>query len=159
MNKSSQNKLSSIATALLSFSVVLFWCTQTVYALNILDSDLNSNGIVDSTETEVVVTSNKSLPQGEYYFNNLTITNKATLTFVGDPLSQDPFKGVKINATNISVSLGSRISADGQGYISGPGTSLVPGTSVGASYGGYGGGNSATSTYGSAMMPMDLGSG
>ncbi|KKS27718.1 MAG: hypothetical protein UU88_C0003G0046 [Parcubacteria group bacterium GW2011_GWC1_42_11] len=144
---------------LLSLFVVLFWGTQTVYALNILDSDLNSNGIIDSTETEVVVTSNKSLQSGEYNFGNLTITNNAVLTLVGDPLSPDQFKGVKINATNISVSFGSRISADGQGYISGPGTSLVPGISVGASYGGSGGGNSATSTYGSAMTPMDLGSG
>lgn len=159
MNKFTQKRLRPNIGILLSFLFALLCGTQTAYALTVLDSDLNSNGIVDSTETEIIVTSNKSLPAGEYNFNNLTVTNNTTLTLVGDPLSVGTFKGVKINATNIAVSSGSRISADGQGYQFGPGTSLVPSVSAGASYGGTGGGNISTSTYGSAMMPMDLGSG
>lgn len=155
----------TIGVAVRCFIVVLFslftlsfYGLQTTYALNILDSDLNNNGIVDSTEVEVIVTTSKSLLAGEYNFNNLIITNNATLTLEGAPLSADTFKGVKINAVNVTITLGSRISSDGKGYSSGPGT-LGPGSDAGASYGGVGGGNTATSTYGSATMPTDLGSG
>lgn len=137
--------------------------TRTVNVVDVVDplmiissSDLNKNGIVDSTEAEVIVDSSMSLPHGEYNFNNLTITNNATLTLEGDPLSTDSFKGVKINAINITISSGSHISADGQGYSVGPGAGSG---SIPASYGGAGGGNTATSTYGSAIKPLDLGSG
>jgi len=118
-------------------------------------SDLNGNGIPDSQEEDVVVTSNVSLPAGEYNFNNLTITNNATVTAEGDENSADSFKGVKINAINLTITSGSSISADRNGYGTGPGAG---GWQSGASYGGVGHGNPASSTYGSAMHPLDLGS-
>lgn len=133
--------------------------------VNILDavttlaySDLNGNGTADSDEEEVVVLSNASLPAGEYRFNNLVITASSTLTLMSNLTASTTFRGVKITARNITVDSGSSISVDMQGYdqsISGPGVAIYPG---GASYGGAGHGNTATSVYGSATQPTELGS-
>lgn len=117
-------------------------------------SDLNKNGLADSEELEVVATSTVSLLAGEYHFHNLTITNNATIVAGGDPSSASLFKGVKIVADNLTVTAGSAISANGQGSSAG-----TSGAVTTASYGGVGGDNTATSTYGSAIMPVDLGSG
>lgn len=119
--------------------------------------DLNGNGILDKDEAEVVVTSTISLPAGEYFFNNLTLTNRAILIAQGDADASSSFKGVKITATNLIINLGSGISADGQGYVAGPGAS--PSVGIGASHGGVGGNNAPGTRYGSAVMPLDLGSG
>ena len=51
-----------------------------VYAGDITPLDLNGNGIPDSTEPEIVVSTNTSLPAGEYSFNNLIISPGVTLT-------------------------------------------------------------------------------
>ncbi len=125
-------------------------------------SDLNLNGVSDSEENEVIVSSSKSLPAGEYNFQNLIIKTGAVLTLEGDPDSSESFKGVKINADNLTIETGSRISSDRQGYGGGMG----PGTptpeqhvSVSAGYGGAGYSNTEESIYGSALMPTDLGSG
>lgn len=120
--------------------------------------DLNGNGIADKDEAEVVVNSNVALPAGEYFFNNLVISNNSVLTAEGDPDSENLFKGVKINANNLTVTAGSAISADGEGYVPGssPGSSIYP--QAGASYGGVGG-SGGMNTYGSATHPTDLGSG
>lgn len=109
-------------------------------------SDLNVNDIEDRNENEVIVNSNQSLPAGEYRFKNLIISDNATLTLLGDELSVNSFKGVKIRANNITVNSGSYISADKQGYRDGPG---APTTDFGG----------ATHKYGSATRPTDLGSG
>ena len=98
------------------------------------------------------------LTAGEYNYDNLIITNNATLTLEGDPLSSNSFKGVKINAYNITIDSGATISADGQGYLLGPGTS-DDSYENGSSYGGVGGGATAKPVYGSAIEPVDLGSG
>ena len=127
-----------------------------VYAGDITPLDLNGNGIPDSTEPEIVVSTNTSLPAGEYSFNNLIIASGVTLTLEGDPDSSNDFKGVKINATNITVSYNAHISADGEGYVKGPGFTS---SDFGSSYGGVGGGNTSGSTYGSNTYPIDLGSG
>jgi hypothetical protein len=76
--------------------------------------------------------------------------------------------GVSIQAGNVTVAAGGAISADGQGYIVGQG----PGAGVagwggwpsgGGGYGGNGGtsdiGSSGGGTYGSELLPVDLGSG
>ncbi len=120
--------------------------------------DINQNGIADRTEAEVVVESNLTLPAGEYFFNNLTIRNGAIVTAESDYFSVSAFKGVKINAVNLTISSTSIMEANGRGYgyVSGPGTPDF--YTVGASYGGIGLQNSATSTYGSALRPLDLGS-
>ncbi|MFZ2253413.1 MAG: hypothetical protein WAW13_04590 [Minisyncoccia bacterium] len=123
--------------------------------------DLNNNGTLDSEEVEVVVDTNASLPAGEYTFKNLVITNAATLKLERNIDSPDFFKGVKINAENITIDEGAALSAsyeleNGANYGYGaPGESLYY---SGASYGGVGRGNTATSTYGSATKPTDLGS-
>ena len=121
-------------------------------------SDLNNNSIDDNIETEVIVNSNQSLEAGEYFFNNLIITNNATLTLQGDPNSNSVFKGVKINAINITIENSALISADRQGYypLSGPGTPPPELYTSGASYGGTGWNGGI---YGSAKYPKDLGSG
>ncbi len=144
----------NIIKILTIFGFVVFISPLSAYA-----SDLNSNSIDDSTEPEVIVSSNKTLPAGEYNFQNLILTNNATLTLQGDPgLSGSPlaFKGVKINAENITVNSGSRMSADGQGYTTGPGYTNYD---KGASYGGVGGGNTEASVYGGSFTPKELGSG
>jgi hypothetical protein len=102
---------------------------------------------------------NTTLAAGEYTYENLVITNDATLTLQGDPNSVNSFKGVKINAVNITIDPGSYISANLQGYGAGngPGVSLT--SNAGASYGGVGNGNTSSTIYGSATKPLDLGSG
>ena len=68
--------------------------------------------------------------------------------------------GVTLNAGSVQVDSGSSINADGQGYapLAGPGAAPV-GTTNGGSYGGLGGQQAATTIYGSATAPVDLGSG
>jgi hypothetical protein len=70
-------------------------------------------------------------------------------------------QGVTINASNVAVAVGGQISADSQGYVppggNNPGNG--PGSNGGGgAYGGLGGGGSGGTTYGSAVMPTDLGS-
>jgi hypothetical protein len=125
-------------------------------------SDLNNNGLEDESEVEVIVDSNKTLPAGNYLFGNLTLTNNATIIAEGDASSSNVFKGVKITAVNLTINSGSSINADGQGYGSdGPGSPLSVSVGVypGGSYGGVGGLNTSTSTYGSLTKPVDMGSG
>ena len=123
-------------------------------------SDLNDNGIADSEEVDVVMDANRSLPAGEYRFNNLTISNNAVLTLAGDTLSSNSFKGVKITAINLNINSGSSISADKKGYRAGTGPGASSEDSVGASHGGFSlRGEVFSTTYGSATKPIDLGSG
>jgi len=125
-------------------------------------TDLDQDGRLDHEDPEVIISTNQYLPAGEYTFQNLIITNNATLTLAGDQNSPNEFKGVKITAQNITVNSGAKISADGQGCrTTCPGTL---GSSGGAGYGGKGGDGrnapgSAGLTYGSALYPTDLGSG
>lgn len=127
-----------------------------------LYSDLNNNNIADSDEAEVIINTNRTLPAGAYRFNNLTIASSSVLTLEGNVASVDSFKGVKISAVNLTIDAGSSISADAKGYDSsgsGYGTPYANIYSAGASYGGVGFGNTASSTYGSATKPMNFGSG
>jgi len=103
------------------------------------------------------IDSDTTLVAGEYNYDNLIITNNAVLTLDSNRDSLDPFKGVKINAVNITIENGSSISAQSKGYANGPGTYAE--NSPGASYGGTGDKNISTSIYGSATKPIDLGSG
>ncbi|MGB2580665.1 MAG: immunoglobulin-like domain-containing protein, partial [Minisyncoccia bacterium] len=136
--------------------------TRTVNVVDIIEttpalfSDLNTNGIADADESDVIAISTMSLTAGEYHFNNLTITNNATLALSGDANSSSTFKGVKIVATNITIDAGSRISADAKGDT--PGAGFPSSIYAGGSHGGVGLNNTATSTYGSAKQPTTLGS-
>lgn len=113
---------------------------------------------VSHAATSVVISQNTTFAAGEYFFDSLTITSSSTLTLLGNPAATS-FKGVIIHAENLTVDSGSRISADGAGYGRGTGPGAPSYYRHGASYGGVGEGNAATSTYGSAMYPTELGSG
>jgi len=63
---------------------ISFGSMSTVQA-SILESDLNKNGIPDSTETSVIVAESSFLDTGEYQFNNLIIPSWITLILKGDP--------------------------------------------------------------------------
>jgi hypothetical protein len=67
-------------------------------------------------------------------------------------------KGVVITAGSMQIDASGSINADAQGYPAndGPGAGSY---TTGGSYGGAGGGQATTSTYGSAVSPVDLGSG
>lgn len=160
-----KNKKLIILFSFFFFLSAFFVFTTRIFALDtvtISPLDLNGNGIADKDEAEVIVNSSISLPTSEYYFNNLIITNNSVLTLEGDPTSLNTFKGVKINAVNITIDAGSSIFADGKGY--GPNQGPGAGKDVsaisnpGASYGGSSSGNS-DGIYGSATKPIDLGSG
>jgi len=125
--------------------------------INVVEPVVVAPIVVAPIYDDLIIDSNITLTPGEYFYNNLTITNNAVLTLEGDPLSTNSFKGVKINATNIIVDAGSKISADGQGYVSGLGSNTA--SDHGSSYGGRGGGDLAKDIYGSATEPLDLGSG
>jgi hypothetical protein len=66
--------------------------------------------------------------------------------------------GVAIHASDVTVEAGSVISADGQGYTKTAGPGGGADWYIGGSHGGRGSGGAAP-TYGSLMLPVDLGSG
>jgi hypothetical protein len=101
-----------------------------------------------------------TLTPGVYKYDNLVITNNAKLTLEGNPNSASSFKGVEIDAVNITVDSGASISADGQGYGPNSGPGISSRYIDGASYGGLSYGSvTYSNTYGSATKPIDLGSG
>ncbi len=68
--------------------------------------------------------------------------------------------GVTVNAATVQVDAGSSINADAQGYTVQAGPGAAPAGSVnGGSYGGAGGGQPASSLYGSDTAPVTPGSG
>jgi hypothetical protein len=107
---------------------------------------------------DLTINSDIAWEPGTYTYGNVWITNGATLTFNGK---------VILNATNLSIDSGSSISADEKGYPAdqGPGAGSNGSwwSGSGAGYGGKGGKGSCESksglTYGSATIPIDLGSG
>jgi VCBS repeat-containing protein len=123
-----------------------------------------------SDQETTIISMNTTLDAGEYTFQNLVITDNATL-ILNSNTSASGFRGIRIIAETITVESGSSISADGKGYgpASGPGAGgRWSGGSVaiggGGGYGGNGGngkngyGEGGTA-YGSLTMPTDLGSG
>jgi RHS repeat-associated protein len=116
-------------------------------------------------------------------FNSMTLANGAALTLGGGSqlavsqalrisgtvtalassntalvLKKWKGKGVTIAAASLQIDATGSINADAQGYLAnvGPGAGSY---TTGGSYGGAGGGQPATSTYGSALAPIDIGSG
>ncbi|MGE0267302.1 MAG: hypothetical protein AB7S78_02425 [Candidatus Omnitrophota bacterium] len=105
----------------------------------------------------LTVTSNTTLSTGSYAYDDVTVSNNANLTLEGT---------VHITADNITVSSGSRITADKKGYDAklGPGAGSTSVT--GGSGGGHGGNGGRTPVlpakglwYGSATQPFQMGSG
>lgn len=133
------------------------------------ETDLDGDGIPDSEDPETVISMNLALEAGEHTFVNLVITGDSVLT-LNSLASLEGFKGVTMRAQNLTVEPGCSISADGKGYgaSSGPG-GASSGGNAGAGYGGRGGegsycgcyywGGAAGASYGSAIAPVELGSG
>ncbi|MEI7579394.1 MAG: LamG-like jellyroll fold domain-containing protein [bacterium] len=101
---------------------------------------------------------------GHYYFGDLDVTSKAKVTTISyDDPTNDAWqvsindKIVKIEANNITSAAASIITADGSGYIIGPGgVSDCNNTGRGASYSGWG--SYAQVVYGNVYEPRSLGS-
>ncbi len=116
---------------------------------------------------DITISTDTTWSAGEYTYQDITITNNATLTLEADTGTDT---GVTINARNINIESGSSISADSQGYpaVSGtaPGTTWI-GRGGGGAYGGNGGNASIVSgdsglggiSFGSNFNPNSLGSG
>jgi hypothetical protein len=112
------------------------------------------------TLTTTTIDQDTTLTPGIYKYDNLVITNNAKLILGGNPSSANSFKGVEIDAVNITIDSGASISADGQGYGPNSGPGISSRYFDGASYGGLSYGSATYSnTYGSATKPIDLGSG
>ncbi len=95
------------------------------------------------------ITANTSWPEGVYTYGNITVRTGATLTLNGV---------TQITATNITVETGAAISANGTGYAANEGPGAANGDRAGGSHAGIGG-NSASAPYGSAVAPVEKGSG
>ena len=128
---------------------------------------------------DVVISSNTTWASGVYNVNNLIVTNGATLTLqaanrAAQVTGSWQGSGVTINAVNVQVESGARISADAEGYLGGSTNQAGAGpgggcgstmySSWGGSHGGAGssGGGSgcgAPPVYGAENEPLDLGSG
>lgn len=123
-------------------------------------SDLNGNTILDSEEDEIVIDTNIFLVDGTYRFKNLIIKNNSTLEVGGNQDSLDDFKGTRIVVDNLTIEEGSFISADKNGYFARQGPGVPSSEYMGSNYGGFSDREDFNSPYyGSALEPMDLGSG
>jgi len=140
--------------------------TSKVGNYTVLYTATDSSGNVSTKERTVeiynplpglIISEDTTLLAGEYYYDNLTITNNATLKLESNLDMPSSFKGVKIFASNITIDPGASISADGEGYLNGHGTSPV--YLSGGSHGGKGERATEEFIYGSAIEPTDLGSG
>jgi len=112
-----------------------------------------------ATLGDLVVSENMTIPAGVYVYDSIVVKTGATLTMQGSTTIDTAFKGVQIHAQNITIEDGASVSATGQGYRSRQGPGAPTNFRWGGSYGGVGGGNISTSTYGSAVQPTHLGSG
>lgn len=100
--------------------------------------------------------------------NNVLVTGNSQIVTKGYNTTGSDGKGVNVNAVNVQVDAGSKITADNQGYGGGLGSgagqnSVNHESAGGAGYGGQGGrsinGWLGGSIYGSLNEPLDLGSG
>jgi len=127
------------------------------------NSDLDEDGVVDAYDPETIIDEEITLEAGEYSFRDLILEPGAKLVLKSNLNPEfSGFRGVKINGENININYGASILADGKGYPAGegPGAGKVgDGFISGGSYGGIGGANTATSTYGVPEHPIELGSG
>lgn len=128
------------------FLISFFIFSFAFWGVALAQGDLDGDGIPDSEDPETIVSVNKTLEAGEYTFKNLIITNNSVLT-LNSSTTIEGFKGVKINAENLTIDQGASISGDGKGYgqDSGPGAGAG---GVGGSYGGAGGYNTVGSVSG-----------
>ncbi|MFA6393156.1 MAG: immunoglobulin-like domain-containing protein [Candidatus Paceibacterota bacterium] len=138
---------------------VLGTYTITYTVKDIANNSTTATRTISVVSPDLIINTDTTLTAGEYNYNNLLVTNNAILSLEGDPNSLSTFKGVKITAKNITIDLGSAISADGKGYTEGPGAPIDSENYAGATYGGKGERNASTPLYGKATEPTELGSG
>ncbi|MEO6924813.1 MAG: hypothetical protein ABI142_13380, partial [Bryocella sp.] len=147
-----------------------------------------SSGLLAQTPTgDVVISANTAWPSASYSVTSLTVQSGAVLTVGGGSTvtvtngitvmgnssivlqgKDNTGKvngayvgvGVTLQAGSLQVDAGSSINADGQGYLSSAGLAEAGGATgyAGGSYGGLGG-HDPGPIYGSAAMPVNLGSG
>lgn len=141
------------------------------------------NGATVSVEDDARVTANELLITGTSSLSfgsgsviaipSILVDGQSTLTFSGNETfttntlsimgtsTVSVARGVPLvlSVRDLTLSAGSSINVDGKGYspTTGPGAPIE--YYDGASYGGAGYNNSATSTYGSVFSPVDMGSG
>ena len=113
---------------------------------------------------DITISANTTWNAGTYTYHDITVTNNATLTLGGTYTTDSDGTGVIINARNITITAGAKISANARGYAANAGTGKGNGTfGSGAGYGGAGAvggtGNAGGIVYGSPIKPQDLGSG
>lgn len=149
---------------------LISWIVSLIFSFLLIDgiafaqTDLDDDGIPDSEDIEVIILSNIVLTAGEYSFQNLIIRNNATVTLNSNSFLEG-FKGVRLNAENLTLEQGTILTADGKGYAGGfpdsdgggPGRGRAP--NKGAGHGGHGGGPAGGEAYGLHTQPFELGSG
>jgi hypothetical protein len=149
---------------LISWIVSLIFSFLLITGIAYAQTDLDEDGTPDSEDIEVIILSNISLPAGEYSFQNLIITNNAIVTLNSNSFLEG-FKGVRLNAENLTLEQGTILTAGGKGYAGGdpdgdgggPGRGRAPNN--GAGHGGSGGRPAGGGAYGSHTQPFELGSG
>lgn len=117
-----------------------------------------------AADEDITISANTTWNAGTYTYRDITLTNNAVLTLNSTYSSDTNGTGVIINARTVTVDSGSSISANGKGYATGAGTGKGSGSfGSGAGYGGVGAvgetGTAGGVSYGSAVKPLDLGSG
>ncbi len=143
----------------------------TVFPYNTITHDLTLKSSLILKPAEGIDADGNIDSSGNYYFNDLSVTNNATLTLYGYYTTNSDGVGVNLNLSgDLSVASGSTITADGRGYAaqtgSGKGSVINVWGGTGGGYGGTGGtvqwpgyGGTGGAIYGSTLFPEDLGSG
>ncbi|HNQ26251.1 MAG TPA: hypothetical protein PKG69_05960, partial [Methanoregulaceae archaeon] len=80
--------------------------------------DLDGDGIADDLDPETIVTVHSILSAGEHLFQDLIVTNGATLT-VESNRTGEGFMGTSIQAGEVRIDTTSSITATGKGYPQG----------------------------------------
>ncbi len=156
--------LARYSKLLLSWIVSLVFSFLLIAGIAIAQTDLDEDGIPDPEDIEVIISSNILLAAGDYSFQNLIITNNAIVTLNSDSFLEG-FKGVRLNAENLTLVKGTVLTAVGKGYAGGvpdgdgggAGRGRAPNHAAG--HGGSGGGPAGGEAYGSLTQPFELGSG
>jgi|GEM_PF-2845683 len=134
-------------------------------------SDKDGDAIGDVCDAETLINSTSTWDAGEYTFKHLHITNNSTITAASN--TGLDYMGVLINAEDITIDVGSSITANNQGYPTdqGPGHGTVTSNpwhtnaASGAGHGGKGGRgydgalSDPGDEYGDTNEPTSLGSG
>ena len=149
-----------------SFALCTAFCLFFISSTTVLAaSDLDQDGLPDETDPETLIAVSQTWEAGSFVFMHLHITNSAQVTLNTDT-SLPGFKGVSIQAQDLTIDNQAALSANGTGYSSdlGPGMGGLGGYAAGgAGHGGAGGssiqGVGSGAVYELAVDPFEPGSG